>query len=33
MKRKTTLTMLFAVFILMASAQKGPLDSKWESND
>ena len=25
--------MLFAVFILMASAQKGPLDSKWESND
>ena len=33
MKRKTTLTMLFAVFILMASAQKGPLDSMWESND
>ena len=33
MKRKTTLTMLFAVFILMASAQKGPLGSKWESND
>ena len=33
MKRKTTLTMLFAAFILMASAQKGPLDSKWESND
>ena len=33
MKRKTTLTMLFATFILMASAQKGPLDSKWESND
>ena len=33
MKRKTTLTMFFAVFILMASAQKGPLDSKWESND
>ena len=25
--------MLFAVFILMASAQKGPLGSKWESND
>ena len=25
--------MLFAVFILMASAQKGPLDSMWESND
>ena len=25
--------MLFATFILMASAQKGPLDSKWESND
>ena len=25
--------MLFAAFILMASAQKGPLDSKWESND
>ena len=33
MKRKTTLIMLFAVFILMASAQKGPLDSMWESND
>ena len=33
MKRKTTLTMLFAAFILMASAQKGPLDSMWESND
>ena len=33
MKRKTTLIMLFAAFILMASAQKGPLDSKWESND
>ncbi len=33
MKRKTILTMLFAAFILMASAQKGPLDSKWESND
>ena len=33
MKRKTTLTMLFAAFILMASAQKGALDSKWESND
>ena len=25
--------MLFAAFILMASAQKGPLDSMWESND
>ena len=25
--------MLFAAFILMANAQKGPLDSKWESND
>ena len=33
MKRKTTLTMLFAAFTLMANAQKGPLDSKWESND
>ena len=33
MIRKTTLTMLFAVFILMDSAQKGPLGSKWESND
>ena len=33
MKRKTTLTILFAAFTLMASAQKGPLDSKWESND
>ena len=33
MKRKTILTMLFTAFILMASAQKGPLDSMWESND
>ena len=33
MKRKTTLTTLFAAFILMANAQKGPLDSMWESND
>ena len=33
MKRKTTLTMLFAAFTLMASAQNGPLDSMWESND
>ena len=33
MKRKTTLTMLFAAFILMANAQNGPLDSMWESND
>ena len=33
MKMKTTLTLLFAATALMASAQKGPFDSMWESND
>ena len=33
MKMKTTLTLLFAATVLVISAQKGPFDSKWESND
>ena len=33
MKRKTILTMLFTAFILTANGQRGPFDSKWESND
>ena len=33
MKMKTTLTLLFAATVLVTSAQKGPFDSKWESND
>ena len=33
MKMKTTLTLLFAATVLVTSAQKGPFDSNWESND
>ena len=33
MKMKTTLTLLFAATVLVTSAQKGPFDSMWESND